>query len=210
MSEDGSGVEKGHVAAATKADLLSSTAQIEDINRVPVGRERLSLALPPHESYEGRHRWDPEFQWEESEERRVVRKTDFFLLTWICIMFFGLQLDRGNLQNALTDNFLKDLHMSSDDYNNGTTIQLLAFLSAEFPVQMLTKRFGFRRVLPLLMLSWSTVGWAQAFITSRASFYVTRALMGLCEGGFIPGTILFASYFYKSRELGSRLAFFCK
>lgn len=34
------------------------------------------------------------------------------------LQFFGLQLDRGNIQNALTDNFLKDLHMTSNDYNN--------------------------------------------------------------------------------------------
>jgi MFS family permease len=110
----------------------------------------------------------------------------------------------------------------------GTTIQLLCFLLAEFPVQMLTKRYGFRLVLPILMMAWSTVcvfavrrgllcavtltlafpAWTQAWITTRASFYVTRALIGACEGGFIPGTILFATYFYKSRELATRLAIF--
>ena len=73
---------------------------------------------------------------------------------------------------------------------------------------MVTKRYGFKNVLPILMMMWSTVSWAQAFINNRASFYITRALIGACEGGFIPGTILFASYFYKSRELGSRLAVF--
>lgn len=45
-------------------------------------------------------------------------------------------------------------------------------------------------------------------MTGRASFYVTRALIGALEGGFIPGTILFATYFYKTRELSTRLAFF--
>lgn len=39
----------------------------------------------------------------------------------------------------------------------GTTIQLVCFLLAEFPVQMLTKRFGFRLVLPTMMMAWSTV-----------------------------------------------------
>lgn len=123
-------------------------------------------------------------------------------------MFFGLQLDRGNLSNALTDNLLKDLGMTTNDYNNGVTVQLVCFLSAEFPVQLLTKRYGFRRVLPIMMIMWSTVSWTQAFMHNRVGFYITRALIGACEGGFIPGTILFATYFYKSRELGTRLAVF--
>jgi len=84
----------------------------------------------------------------------------------------------------------------------------MCFLAAEFPVQLLTKRFGFRRVLPTLMLLWSLVSWTQAWMTDRASFYGTRALIGAFEGGFIPGTILFATYFYKTKELSVRLAFF--
>lgn len=114
--------------------------------------------------------------------------------------------------------------MNSNDYNNvstlacfivdgiltvqGTTIQLVLFLAAEFPVQLLIKRYGFRRVLPLMMMGWSLVSWTQSWMTSRASFYVARALIGALEGGFIPGTVLFATYFYKTRELSFRLAFF--
>ncbi|RHZ54231.1 putative MFS transporter [Aspergillus thermomutatus] len=160
---------------------------------VAVGQSQLAGVTPPHESYEGYHRFDPTASWSAKEERSV---------------FFGLQLDRGNLSNALTDNFLKDLNMSTNDYNNGTTIQLVCFLAAEFPVQLLTKRFGFKRVLPCMMMAWSLVSWTQAWMTSRAAFYVTRALIGACEGGFIPGTILFATYFYKTGELSVRLSFF--
>lgn len=90
----------------------------------------------------------------------------------------------------------------------GATIQLLAFLSAEFPVQLLIKRYGFRRILPVMMVAWSTVSWAQAFMVNRTGYYLTRALIGLFEGGFIPGTILFATYFYTSKELSVRLACF--
>lgn len=42
----------------------------------------------------------------------------------------------------------------------------------------------------------------------RTSFYITRAFIGLFEGGFIPGVILMATYFYTSKELSIRLAAF--
>lgn len=45
-------------------------------------------------------------------------------------------------------------------------------------------------------------------MTNRTGFYITRALIGMFEGGFIPGVILMASYFYTSRELSIRLAAF--
>ncbi|PYH83059.1 MFS transporter [Aspergillus uvarum CBS 121591] len=199
-------IETGFKGSSIKAhdveDTQSSKVSIE------VGQEHLAGVVPPHESYEGFHRFDPTATWTEQEERRVIWKTDLYLLTALCIMFFGLQLDRGNLSNALTDNLLVDLNMSSNDYNNGTTIQLVCFLSAEFPVQLLIKRYGFKRVLPVMMICWSTVSWSQAWMTNRAAFYVTRALIGAFEGGFIPGTILFATYFYKTKELSVRLGFF--
>jgi hypothetical protein len=80
-----------------------------------------------------------------------------------------LQLDRGNVSNALADNLLNDLGLTSDDYNNGTTIQLLAFLTAEFPVQFLTKRYGFKLVLPTMMMGWGMASWGQSWMHDRTS-----------------------------------------
>ncbi|KAH6654511.1 major facilitator superfamily domain-containing protein [Truncatella angustata] len=195
-------------------NIESGSKSIHDYHQEPnkgqveVGRQNIHESIRPHESYEGGHRFDPYATWTAEEEKTVVRKTDLKLLSWLCVMFFGLQLDRGNLSNALADNLLKDLNITSDDYNNGTTIQLLCFLAAEFPVQFLTKRYGFKYVLPVMMIAWSMVSWAQCFMVNRAGFYVTRAFIGLCEGGFIPGTILMATYFYTSKELSTRLAAF--
>ncbi|KAL0059372.1 hypothetical protein AAF712_013883 [Marasmius tenuissimus] len=156
-----------------------------------VGRENLADTLTPHETYEGRHRFDPNATWTPAEERKVVRKTDLYLLSWICVMFFGLQLDRGNLSNALADNLLVDLGLTSDDYNNGTTIPTLSVSDGRIPCSALDEAV-----------------WVQAWMKGRASFYVTRALIGFFEGGFIPGTILFTTYFYTSKELSIRLAAF--
>ncbi|KAB5547077.1 major facilitator superfamily domain-containing protein [Coniochaeta sp. 2T2.1] len=186
---------------------VNDASSLKDVEPL-VGRSELSGAVPPDDKYEGKHRWDPLASWTVQEERAVVRKTDIWLMSWLCVMFFGLQLDRGNLSNALADDLLTDLGLTSDDYNNGTTIQLLAFLAAEFPVQLVTKRYGFKYVLPTMMFAWGTVSWAQAWMTDRTGFYITRALIGFCEGGFIPGTILYATYFYTSKELSLRLGVF--
>jgi hypothetical protein len=64
----------------------STAGRASQISIVQVGRENLSDALAPHESYEGRHRYDPGATWTEQEERRVVWKTDLYLLSWICVM----------------------------------------------------------------------------------------------------------------------------
>ena len=56
-----------------------------------VGRQELANIVHPHASYEGHHRFDPQASWTVEEERRVVWKTDLRLLTWLCLMMFGLQ-----------------------------------------------------------------------------------------------------------------------
>jgi hypothetical protein len=44
-----------------------------------------------------------------------------------------LQLDRGNIAQALSDNMLSNLHINTNNYNTGQTIFYLTFLTAEIP-----------------------------------------------------------------------------
>jgi hypothetical protein len=45
-------------------------------------------------------------------------------------MFFALQLDRGNIAQALSDNMLDDLGLNTNQYNYGMTIFYISFLCA--------------------------------------------------------------------------------
>jgi hypothetical protein len=60
----------------------------------------------PIDSYEGKHRWDPKADWTDKEEKHVIRKLDLRICSWACLMFFALQLDRGNINQALSDNMV--------------------------------------------------------------------------------------------------------
>ena len=76
--------------------------------------------------------------------------------------------------------------MNTNDFNYGQTIFLVSFLAAELPSGLISKKVGPDRWIPFLIVAWSTVSASQAALTTKTGFYVTRALLGITMGGFIP------------------------
>lgn len=124
-------------------DVTGEVGSRDDVNS-------LDQYYVPIDTYEGRHRYDPKAAWTLEEEKALIRRLDIRVCAYCCLMFFCLQLDRGNISQALSDNMLKDLGLNTNDYNTGQTIFYVSFLAAELPSQLVSKKLGPVR-LPRLM-----------------------------------------------------------
>lgn len=194
-------------------EALTSRKNVRDLDAIATVRSvyddpALAQFYQPHSGYENLHRFDPAERWTYREERSVKRKTDWKIFLWILVMFFGLNIDRGNLGNAVADNLLGDLNINTNDYNNAQNMYRVGFLIAEIPSQMIGKWLGPDRWIPVQIILWSFASGGQFFMHNRAGFFACRFFIGLFMGGFIPDSILYLSYFYKKSEMPIRLAFF--
>lgn len=165
-------------------------------------------ALYEKTNYECKDHLDPDLTWTPEEEKKILRRNDWYVTFWAFIMFTGLNLDRFNIKNALADNLLDDLNLNTNDLNLANTVNLICFLSAELPSQLISKKLGADVWIPIQMCIWSIVSMAQFWLNGKTSFVICRALIGLFEGGFICDVTLWMSYFYTKSELPLRISLF--
>ncbi|APA09610.1 hypothetical protein SS1G_06231 [Sclerotinia sclerotiorum 1980 UF-70] len=147
-------------------------------------------------------------EWHEDEEKKILRRLDFYLIPLVMVMFFTLNLDRGNISNALTDNMMADLSITQEIVNTGNSLVYVGICIGDIPANIMIQKIGADIWLPCQLLAWGLVATFQTFIKNKSGFLATRFLLGLCESGFIPGTLWYLTKWYTKRELGKRTVLF--
>ncbi|KAH8700933.1 putative allantoate permease [Talaromyces proteolyticus] len=149
-----------------------------------------------------------ECDWDQKEESAIRRKVDFILLPVLGLAFFALQMDRGNISAALTSTITKDLGIDTNQINVGTQLLSAGIVITEIPSNIILQRIGPQRWLSGQLFAWGLVATFQTFIKSYPAYLVTRILLGLLEGGFIPGALYYLSTWYRRDETSLRVTFF--
>ncbi|KAM0540964.1 hypothetical protein ACHAPJ_013426 [Fusarium lateritium] len=147
-------------------------------------------------------------EWTEEEEKKLVRKVDFLLMPLLILGFFALQLDRGNIGNALTDNFFKDVGITQNQFNVGQQLLSLGIILLEIPSNLVLYRVGPTLWIGGQIIAWGLVATFQAFQKGLGPFMATRLLLGLCEAGFIPAALFTMTRWYKRNEISRRYSWF--
>ena len=124
-------------------------------------------------------------------ERRIV--------WFLGLLYFFAILDRVNVGfAALTMN--KALGLTPAAFGFAAGIFFLGYVVFELPSTLAMPRFGARRWIARIMVSWGVCSLAIAFVPGRTSFFVLRFLLGAAEAGFLPGVVWFLSTWFPRRE----------
>ena len=128
-------------------------------------------------------------------ERRTIRKISWRLLPLIVIIYFVAYIDRTNVSFA-SFGMTRDLGLDAYIYGWGAGIFFLGYFLFEVPSNLMLERFGARRWIARIMISWSIMAGLTAFSRGGTSFLVFRFLLGATEAGFFPGIILYLTYWF--------------
>ena len=143
----------------------------------------------------------------QSVEELTYRKVTMRIVPLLFICYLGAYLDRVNVGFAKLQ-MLHDLGFSETVFGFGAGIFFLGYVLFEVPSNIALHRVGARLWIARIMLTWGVISACMIFVRSPISFYILRFLLGVAEAGFIPGVLLYLTYWYPAKRRGRITALF--
>ncbi|MGA2991615.1 MAG: MFS transporter [Candidatus Korobacteraceae bacterium] len=140
-------------------------------------------------------------------ERMTMRRVALRIVPFLMLCFVVNFIDRINVgMAALTMN--RDIGLKPTELAFGVSLFFAAYVTFGIPSNLALERVGARRWMAVIIVSWGLVSMGTAFIVGTNSYYVNRFLLGVAEAGFLPGSILFMSYWFPSAYRAKMISIF--
>lgn len=140
-------------------------------------------------------------------EERIYRKVTLRIVPFLFICYLAAYLDRVNVGFAKLQ-MLHELNFSETVYGFGAGIFFLGYVLFEVPSNVIMLRVGARIWIARIMITWGLISALMILVKSPLMFYVLRFLLGVAEAGFIPGILLYLTYWYPAARRGKITAIF--
>ncbi len=129
--------------------------------------------------------------------KRAMHRVSWRLMPFLTFSFLICYIDRVNLGFAALQ-MNGAVGIDPKTYGLGAGILYLGYFFLEVPSNLALERFGARKWIGRIMISWGAVSMACALIKGPTSFLILRFLLGAAEAGFFPGVILYLTYWYPA------------
>ncbi|MCU1251870.1 MAG: major facilitator superfamily 1 [Edaphobacter sp.] len=139
--------------------------------------------------------------------RALYAKISWRLIPYMFLLYIVAFLDRVNVGFAAID-MQRDLHFSNTVYGTGAGIFFLGYALCDLPSSLILRRVGTRVWIARIMISWGLVSACMVWVSSPGSFYLLRFLLGVAEAGFVPGMLLYLTFWFPSHERARAVAKF--
>ncbi|EIM85641.1 MFS transporter [Stereum hirsutum FP-91666 SS1] len=140
--------------------------------------------------------------------KRVLWKFDCYILPPLALLWLANFIDRTNVGNARIAGLQTDTHLVGNQFNIALAVFYILYILSELPSNWVLKRMGANRWLPFLICIWGTVTTLSGLVQNFAGLTAVRMILGMCEGGLLPGMILYLSTIYRRHELQLRVGIF--
>lgn len=140
--------------------------------------------------------------------RKILFKLDVRILPVLALLFLCSFLDRTNPGNAKTYGLEANLKMTDHQYDTGLAIFYATYIASEIPSNLVLKKISPKIWLPALTCMWGLVTMCLGFVRNYKEFMAVRAILGITEGGLLPGMVLYLSSMYTRGEMALRLGLF--
>ncbi len=143
----------------------------------------------------------------DAQDAAILRKVALRFLPLLITAYIVNYIDRTSLGvGALTMN--RDLGLTPSQYGWAAGVFFAGYCLFEIPSNLALYRFGARKWLARIMITWGIASALTAFVTGPISFVIVRFLLGVAEAGFFPGVAYFLACWFPKAYRARVLAWF--